>query len=213
MPVVAVAVLLSPLGAVRSIEVHGASPRWQAAVRAAASGEVGRSVLLADPGRVAARASALAGVRAVRVGLRWPGTLVVDVEERRVAAVVAVPGGLRLLSADGVDLGAAGTAPPGVPRLAVGAAGRSSGVDGAAVAAALGARGDLPASVAGDVTAIGATGADGVWFGLRDGSRVLWGSRERGADKAAALAVLRTSAPHAARYDVSAPDAPAVTPR
>jgi len=86
-------------------------------------------------------------------------------------------------------------------------------VVGAGVAAAVEARRQLPAALAQQVTGLGATSADGVWFVLRDGSQVVWGSSERGVDKAAVLAALRATSPVAARYDVSAPDTPAVSAR
>jgi cell division protein FtsQ len=84
-------------------------------------------------------------------------------------------------------------------------------VDGAGVAAALAVRAQLPAALAAEVVHVGATSADGVWFRLRNGAIVVWGGADRAADKAAVLAVLRLDAPHAVRYDVAAPDAPAVS--
>jgi cell division protein FtsQ len=86
-------------------------------------------------------------------------------------------------------------------------------VDGAAVAAAVAARAQLPPALAGQVVRTGATGADGVWFVLRGGARVQWGSADRAGEKADVLAALLAAVPGARRYDVSAPDAPAVTPR
>ena len=69
------------------------------------------------------------------------------------------------------------------------------------------------AALAAEVARAGATSPDGVWFGLRDGSRVVWGGAGDTAAKAELLAALRRSVPAApgTTFDVSAPDAPAVS--
>jgi cell division protein FtsQ len=89
------------------------------------------------------------------------------------------------------------------------AAGR---VDGAGVAAALAVRAQLPSGLVAEVVEVGATSADGVWFRLRDGATVVWGDARQTVDKAEVLGALRAAAPHAVRYDVAAPDTPAVSP-
>jgi cell division protein FtsQ len=163
---------------------------------------------------VAARLETVPGVRSASVSVRWPRTLVVEIDERVAAAAVPVDGGLRLVDEQGFDLGVVPAAPQGVLRVvAADASGAAVRVEGAGVAAAVSVRAQLPAALGAEVTAVGATSADGVWFRLRDGATVVWGSAGRGADKADVLAVLRSATPGAARYDVSAPDAPAVTPR
>jgi hypothetical protein len=131
------------------------------------------------------------------------------------AAAVPVVTGVQLFDVTGADLGVTAAAPSGVPQVVAGSdpGAVASRVDGAAVAEALAVRAQLPPALAGEVTTYGATSTDGVWLALRDGARVLWGSAERTEDKVAALAALRAASPHAARYDVSAPEAPAVTRR
>ncbi len=215
--VVAVAapvVLLSPVGSVREAHVQGAGPRWDDAVRAAVAPELGRSALLVDTRAVAARVEAVPGVRAASVSVRWPGTLVVEVDERVAAAAVPVAGGVQLLDAAGADLGVVASAPQGVQRVVAGDASGALGgrVDGTGVAAALAVRAQLPAGLAAEVVEMGATSADGVWFRLRGGATVVWGDAGRAADKADVLDALRAVAPQAVRYDVAAPDAPAVGP-
>ena len=142
--------------------------------------------------------------------VRAPG-----VDRRTPAAAVPVAAGGRLVDAAGADLGVVATAPAGVPQVVAGGdpGTLASRVDGAAVTAVLAVRAQLPPGLAREVTSFGATSVDGVWLALRDGARVEWGSAARPEDKVAALAGLRAAAPHAARYDVSAPDAPALTPR
>jgi cell division protein FtsQ len=67
------------------------------------------------------------------------------------------------------------------------------------------------------VSAVGASSPDSVWLTLKDGSRVLWGSPADTADKVVVLSRLRVVAhqtgvqANSRVYDVSAPDAPAVS--
>ena len=64
----------------------------------------------------------------------------------------------------------------------------------------------LPAAVRGSVRQVRAASAEEVVVQLSKGRTVRWGSPDRGARKAAVLAVLVTRKAHV--YDVSAPDAP-----
>src|SRR4051812_21603639 len=206
---VAWALLASPFATVRRVEVTGASPRWAAAVGGAAAPALGRPLLFAGGAGVAERVGAVPGVRSVSVGVRWPGTLTVAVVERPAALAVAVPGGVRLFADDGVDLGLEARPPAGLPRLVVpaGALGPRT------VLAAEQAWRGLPRALAADVVQAGATSPDGVWFALRQGAGVVWGSSGDGAVKARMLAVLRRTTPatRGTTFDVSAPDAPSVS--
>src|SRR3954470_25019112 len=207
--VLAWGLLASPYATVRSVEVSGASERWAPAVRAAAASAVGRRLLLARDGDLRARVEAVPGVRSAVVGVRWPGVLTVTVVERPAAVAVPMSGGVRLFAADGVDLGLQRSAPAGLPLLSVPLA----AVGPRTVLAAEQARQALPATLAAEVVRMGATSPDGVWFGLRGGAKVVWGGAGDGAAKAQMLAALRRSAPAApgTTFDVSAPDAPAVS--
>jgi cell division protein FtsQ len=198
----------SPFTRVTGVDVQGASARWAPGVRTAIEREIGTSLVRVDRAGVAARVRAVPGVLRASVDLRWPHTLVVRVLERRPVAGVRVPGGVREFDAEGVDLGLAPSA-PGLPLLSVPANDLGAGT----VAAAVRVREALPAAVRAQVVELGASTPDGVWFVLRDRTRVLWGSADAPADKAAALAVMRSVAPrgHARTVDVSAPDAPAVS--
>jgi cell division protein FtsQ len=159
---------------------------------------------------VADRVGSVPGILHASVGLRWPHTLVVRVLERRPAVGVRVPGGVQVFDTEGVVLGVAPSA-PGLPLVDVPA----SASRAATVAAVLAVRSRLPAAVRAQVVQLGAATPDGVWFVLRDRTRVLWGSAENPAAKAAALAAMTSVAPHgqARTIDVSAPDAPAVASR
>ena len=203
------ALLAAPFARVGSVEVSGASPRWAAAVRDAAAPALGRPLLLAGSAGVAERVRAVPGVRSVSVGVRWPGTLTVDVVERRAGVAVPVAGGVRIFADDGVDLGLEARPPAGLPRLVVPAAALAPRT----VLAAEQAWHGLPQALAAEIVQAGATSPDGVWFALRGGARVVWGSPEDGALKASVLAALRRTAPatRGTTFDVSAPDAPSVS--
>jgi cell division protein FtsQ len=75
-----------------------------------------------------------------------------------------------------------------------------------ALRAALDVLEQLPAAVRGQVRQVRAASREDVQILLSRHRTVLWGSVDRGARKAAVLAVLVTR--KAAVYDVSAPDAP-----
>jgi cell division protein FtsQ len=131
------------------------------------------------------------------------------VQERRPAVAVPVAGGVRLFGADGVDLGVVARPPAGLPRLVVPA----GALRPRTVLAAEQAWSGLPRGLAAEVVQAGATSPDGVWFALRAGARVVWGSSGDGAVKAEVLAALRRTAPatRGTTFDVSAPDAPSVS--
>jgi cell division protein FtsQ len=200
--------LASPFITLTAVDVEGASSRWGKQVRLAAEQELGTPLARIDPHAVAERVLAVPGVLRASVRTRWPHTLVVRVVERTPAAGVRVPAGVRVFDAVGVDLGVRLVA-RGLPMVTVPA----KAVRGATVAAALRVRNSLPPSVREQVVELGATTPDGVWFVLRGGTRVRWGSADAPAEKAAALAVMRSVAPagHPRTVDVSAPDAPAVS--
>jgi cell division protein FtsQ len=198
----------SPFTTVTTVDVAGASSHWAEQVRSAAGQELGTPIVRVDTGRVADRVRAVPGVLRASVALRWPHTLVVRVVERTPAVGVRLPDGVHVFDADGVDLGVRPGA-RGLPLVVVPA----KAVRAATVAAALRVRTSLPPSVRKQVVELGATTPDGVWFVLRGGTRVMWGSADAPAAKAAALAAMRAVAPtgHARTVDVSAPDAPAVS--
>lgn len=198
----------SPFTTVTAVDVAGVSSRWAEQVRSAAGQELGTPLVRVDTGRVADRVRAVPGVLRASVRIRWPHTLVVRVVERIPAVGVRMPGGVHVFDADGVDLGVRPGA-RGLPLVTIPA----KAVRRATVAAALRVRNSLPRTVRQQVVELGATTPDGVWFVLRGGTRVMWGSADAPGAKAAALAAMRSVAParHPRTVDVSAPDAPAVS--
>ncbi len=197
--------------AVRQVEVSGVQRVPAAAVREAVAPELGRSLFLTDLDAVARRVRELPGVRAVDVTRAWPAGLVITVEERAVAAALPTAGGVRLVDAEGVDVGSAPRPPAGVPVLRVDPQRAAPGAAREAVAVHRG----MPPRVRELVAEVGARTPDAVWLRLRDGSRVTWGSSRDGDLKAAVLLALRRGAPGgpAVAYDLTAPTAPSVSHR
>jgi cell division protein FtsQ len=218
------ALLASPWATVRRIEVGGLHRVDAAAVRAVARPELGRPLLLADTGRVAAQVRRQPLVAAVQVSRRWPSTLRVTVRERTPVAAVPGPNGVRLVDVDGVVVDLAMLPPPNLPvvEVDVGSHGsaqpsgdpsanpaRSPVPRAAALRACLAVLEGMPAGLRDQVRRIGAEGPESVWLVLDDHSRVQWGGADRTPLKAKVLQALRRQ--RAARYDVSAPDVPAVS--
>jgi cell division protein FtsQ len=197
--------------AVHRIEVRGAHRVPVAAVREAASRELGRSMALISPQQVAVRVVGLPLVAHATVVRRWPSTLVVTVTERQpIAAVPAAGGTVSLVDRDGVVVDTAPRAPDGLPLLQVDLT--RAGVP--ALRAARQVYDDLPPSVRATVHGIRALSPDAVSFVLSDGSTVLWGSAQDDARKAAALAGVHPKPlAHPVTIDVTSPDTPALTGR
>ncbi|WP_432511954.1 cell division protein FtsQ/DivIB [Kineococcus sp. SYSU DK001] len=184
-----------------------------------------------DPAAVAsildrARGTALAGVNTrslsrtvedlplverVDITRSWPSTLVVTVHERQaVAAVPSTAGGVDLVDGEGNVLVHEADAPAGVPTLEVDVA--AAGSDALTTAIAVNAT--LSNELRSRVSSISATGPDAVTLHVEGGPQVFWGDDGRPERKSEVLLrLLAEDAVAGARsVDVSAPDAPAVTP-
>lgn len=203
------AVLFSPWTTVQRIRVSGTQRVPEASVQALLADQRGRALLLVDPDALAARIMALPLVAGASVHRAWPAGLTVVVRERQAVAAVPAGSGVRLVDRDGVEVATATRAPAGLPVVQVDLTKAAPGSLGAVLDVLAG----LPPTLRRQVRAIGAATPDGVWLELTDGSRVRWGAAVDTGRKAVVLARLRT-VPGAdgggTRYDVSAPDAPAV---
>jgi len=201
-------VLYSPPATLRTVHVAGTTRVDAANVRSAAVAEIGRPLLFVDVGAVAARVRRDRLVEGVSVRRHWPSALVITVRER--SPVAAVPGGpgVQLVDRDGVVIGGAAAPPPGLPVLRVDLQQAGPG----ALRACLAVSAALPESLSRQVHQMGADSAESVWLVLLNGSRVVWGGADSSARKAEVLLALLQGKP-ASVYDVSAPDAPAVTRR
>lgn len=148
------------------------------------------------------------GVREARVVRDWPRGLAVQLVSREPVAAVpeAVPAtGLVLLDEQGVQVGRADVAPPGLPVVDVPVG------DERTLAAVLGVLEQLPPDLLAQVESVAARTQDTVTMKLRDGgARIDWGSADETPLKIAVLGALR-AAPEAAGaqvFDVSAPRMP-----
>jgi cell division protein FtsQ len=202
------AVLASPLLAVRTVQVDGASSLSGEEVVTVAGIAVGTPLVRVDTTAAASRVGRLPQVASVEVTRGWPGTVVVTLVERVPVAVVDTGGARMLLDAGGVAFETVtGSAPAGVVPLEV----PTPGPDDAATRAALGAVTALPAQVRAEVTGIAAHTADDVTLTLTDGRTVRWGSADRTTRKAEVLGALLQqidagAIEPGALLDVSTPD-------
>ena len=186
---------------VQDVRVTGTERLDPAQVRAVAAIPAGTPLARLDTGSVADRLGRLPEVAAVDVVRDWPRSVTIRVRERVPAAVQARGTAYVLVDRSGVVFASVDHRPPGLPVV-------SAPVDAGppALRAALDVLEALPAAVRGSVRQVRAASAEEVVVQLSKGRTVRWGSPDRGARKAAVLAVLVTRKAHV--YDVSAPDAP-----
>jgi cell division protein FtsQ len=194
--------------AVRGIHVVGAKNVTRARIRAAAGIRTGGPMAALDPAAVAARIEAIPQVASAAVSRDWPGTVVVTVVERVPAALVPDAHGYAIVDGGGVVFGQAPSpaAAPGLPVITVSAPAKADEV----VPGALAALRALPASVDKTVVAITATDPYVITLRFADGATVNWGGGGDAAAKARDLVALLRAGGHR-HYDVSAPDAPAMS--
>jgi cell division protein FtsQ len=194
-------VLESPLLAVRSVEVSGASRLTPAQVLAAADVAPATPLARVDTEAVAGRIRALVEVRAVSVSRQWPRSVRIVVEERVPAAVRRRGTSYLVLDRTGVAFDTVRKRPEGLPMVRA--------VPGAGVhtlRAAMDVLAAVPVRVRRQLVEVRAASPEQVTLRLTRGRTVVWGSPDRGDRKAVVLTALL---PRKARvYDVSAPDAP-----
>ncbi|SSC21698.1 cell division protein FtsQ, partial [Klenkia terrae] len=206
--VLAWVVLASPLLAVRTVQVDGATTLSADEVREAAGVAPGTPLVRVDTEAAAARVAALPQVADAEVTRGWPDRVVVTLRERVPVAVVSTAGTRSLVDAGGTLFDTiTGDAPAGVVPLQV----ADPGPDDRATRAALAAIVSLPAAVLPQVTEVVATGADDVTLTLTDGTSVLWGSAADAARKGQVLAAVLDqlaagTLDPATQIDVSSPE-------
>ncbi|MEU5388359.1 cell division protein FtsQ/DivIB [Kitasatospora cineracea] len=145
----------------------------------------------------------------------WPHTLRVKVTERRpVAAIQHEGGGFVQVDADGVEFATEPQPPAGVPVVALDLSGPAqdalSVIDRPTlVRAAVTVAAGLPPEVAQQAGSLTVHSYDDIRLKLASGATVRWGSAQDTGRKAKVLTALLGR--KASNYDVSAPDAPAVS--
>jgi cell division protein FtsQ len=203
----------SGLADVEEVQVSGALTVSRQDVLAAAAVETGTPLAGVDTGAVAERVAALPGVARVDIGRDWPHTVTITVTERVAVALVDTPKGLMLVDATGLPFRAAPEVPPPLPRIELGIAGTVAPAD-PSTTAGLDVLAALPDAVRSQVVTVAVTapvtaGAQpAVELGLSGDRKVVWGSPERSARKAAVLTALLTE--KGTVYDVASPELPTV---
>lgn len=192
--------------AVRGIRVMGTKNVTVATVLGAAQIRTGSPMAALDPAAVAARVQRIPQIASAEVSRDWPGTVIVTVTERVAAALVPDARGYEVVDSGGTVFGQVSGPTTGLPVITVSAPAKAQEV----VPGALSALRALPASVDKTVSAITASDPYAITLRLTDGATVNWGGGDRAADKARDLVALLRIGGHR-HYDVSAPDAPAMS--
>ena len=179
----------------------------QQVIRTAALG-TGTPLVSVDTAGAAARVEQLPQVASAQVSLDWPHTVVVTVTERVPAALIPNGSGYDVVDVSGVVFK---TVADPVAGLAVIQVQGGPAVKAAVVPGALAALKALPPEIARQVTGISASSEYSIALKLSGGTTVEWGGGDDAPAKAADLVALMKLGRAAARYDVSAPDAPAMS--
>lgn len=192
--------------AVRGIRVVGVKSITDTQVLTAAQIRLGSPTAALDTGAAARRVGAIPQVATVKVDRDWPGTVVITVSERVAAALVPDSHGYAVVDGGGVVFGQVASPTKGLPVITVSAPAKADEV----VPGALAALRALPRTVTGQIAAITASDPYAITLRFTDGATVNWGGADAAADKARDLvALLRIGGGR--HYDVSAPDAPAMS--
>ncbi|MFF4338642.1 cell division protein FtsQ/DivIB [Kitasatospora sp. NPDC001540] len=202
---------------VRGVAVQGldSGRLTQQDVERALGGTASGPLARVDLDEARAEVAKLPRVASVEVWRGWPHTLRVKVTERRaVAAIQRDGGGFVQVDAGGVEFATEPQPPSGVPVVAlqlsqpaqdaVAVIDRPTLVRSAVTVAA-----GLPPDVAKQAGSLTVYSYDDIRLRLASGATVRWGSAEDTPRKAAVLTALLGQ--KASNYDVSAPDAPAVS--
>lgn len=195
----------SPLFAVERIDVVGTSQLDVAAVTDALDAQVGTPLAMVDDSAVKAALVRFPLVESYTLEARPPHDLVVRIVERTPIGAMQTAAGFTVVDAAGVALSTTPDAPAGQPVLDI-----AGGTDSSAFHAAGRVVRALPDAIRAQVTAVSASTPDDVTLTLgASGSRVVWGSAERSAEKAVVLDRLMAKSPpdRAKEYDVTSPEA------
>ncbi|AUG76727.1 Cell division protein FtsQ [Kitasatospora sp. MMS16-BH015] len=202
---------------VRAVDVQGlesgqlTNDQVAAALGDATRGPLARVDLAAAERRV----EAVPRVAKAEIWRGWPHTLRVKLVERKaVAAVKAEDGKFTQVDAEGVSFATESAPPAGVPVVELALSQQTNQSLGVIprptlVRAAVTVAAGLPEAVAKRAGAVRVYSYDDIELQLSDGVLVRWGSAERTDRKAKVLTALLGQ--KATNYDVSAPEAPAVS--
>ena len=203
------AVFVSPLLAVRQVDVTGAATSEVARlsvekVRAQVDVSADTPLARVDLEGIVGAVEELPSVASATAARDWPSSVTVTVVERRPVAAIEAHGAWRALDAGGVIFGAYRRLPGGLPQVSASQAEPSE--RDAALAEAAAVVTALEPAIAARVSSVEASSRDDVVLRLASGEQVRWGSAEDSAVKARVLTVLLRVP--AAAYDVSVPELP-----
>ena len=192
--------------AVRGIRVSGAKSVSTARILTTSQIHTGTAMAALNTAAAAARIEDIPQIASASVSRHWPGTVVVTVVERVPAALVPDARGYEVVDGGGVVFGQVAKTVSGLPVITVSAPARADEV----VPGALAALRALPAAIDKQISAITASDPYAITLRFTDGATVNWGGGDDAVDKARDLeALLRIGGGR--HYDVSAPDAPAMS--
>ena len=195
-------VAFSPVLAAHAVKVEGTARLSRDRIVAAAGVPMDAPLVRIDRGAIARRVEQIPEVRAARVELSFPDTVVIAVTERVAAAYGQTSNGhFTYVDATGRTFGDLLVAPSGLPRLAPSNQVANDPVTLANMAQISAA---LPASIRSQVDVLTATAPDDITLKLRDGRSVVWGDATRNGDKVRILPALLKRKGRV--YDVSNPD-------
>ena len=203
MTLVVVGAGYSPLMALRTIEVVGASRVSADALVDALDGQVGTPLPLIDFEAVNDELAEFMLIQSYVTESRPPGTLVVRIIEREPVGALVSAGGFDLVDAAGIVIESSPERPAGYPLIEV-----DSGVESAGFRAATAVVSALPEGIRSQLDTVGAETKDDVTLDLVGGARVVWGSSEESEYKAVVLGALMVGHPVGTvnEYDVTSPD-------
>jgi cell division protein FtsQ len=176
-------------------------------VIAAAGLRVGSPLASADLAGAKDRVQRIPQIASADVSRDWPHTVVISIVERTAAALIPDGGGYDVVDANGVVFGRTAAALPGLTVIQVQG---GADVKAAVVPGALAALRALPSDIAHRVTGITASSPYSITLRLSGGVTVDWGGGDDASAKARDLTALMRVR-KAVRYDVSAPEAPAMS--
>jgi len=199
----------SPLLALKTLRIEGASSVSAASIRSALADQIGTPLALVNFGKIKTELAHFPLIRSYVTETVPPNTLIVHIVERAPLGVIATADGFTVVDAAGVTLSHATERPQKLPIIDSGSTKTASTAFKAAVSVLLA----LPASVASRVDTVSARTKDDVTLVLDGvGQRVVWGSADRSAVKARVLAdLISHQDPNSVvEYDVSAPNSAVV---
>jgi len=197
----------SSLLAVSKVVVDGESTLTEAQIRSAGAVPMGRPMARLDTVGIEARVASMERIESVKVSRSLPGTVRIEVVERKAIAYATLSGQIRGIDRYGIAFRSYASAPKGLMKVDVIVANpRRRQQTLAAVASVVEAIDKKDAPLRREVQSIRATTKDSIVLDLTKGRTVTWGSASHAERKLTVLnSLLKIKA---SEYDVSAPDQP-----